>query len=77
MIHWVNLKGRQFYGTLGQALPPVSAVTKGPNPLSLLLKQVGRLGPWCTKTVCPSNSPSGNKILNKSKAIQICTKRLE
>ena len=58
MIHWANLKGRQFQGNMGQALPPVSAVTNGSNPLSLLPKQAGGLGPCCPKTVCPSNSPS-------------------
>ena len=45
---------------MGQALPPVSAVTNGSNPLSLLPKQAEGLGPCCPKTVCPSNSPSGS-----------------
>ena len=39
---------------------PVSAVTNGSNPLSLLPKQLGGIGPWFSKTVCPSNSPSGS-----------------
>ena len=60
MIPWADLKGRQFKGTIGQALPPVSAVTNGSNPLSLLPKQAEGLGPCCPKTVCPSNSPSGS-----------------
>jgi len=47
MIHWANLKGRQFMGTMGQALLPVLAVTNSSNPLSLLPKQAGGLGPWC------------------------------
>ena len=44
---------------MGQALPPLPAVTIGSNPFSLLQKQAGELGPLCPKTVCPSNSPSG------------------
>ena len=36
MIRWANLEGRQFWYTMGKALPPVSAVTNGLNPLSLL-----------------------------------------
>ena len=59
MIHWTNLKGRQFLGTMGQALPPVSAVMIGSNPLSLLPKQVEGLGPWYPKAVCPPFSPNG------------------
>ena len=45
---------------MGQALPPVSAVTREDSNHSLLPKQAGGLGPWCPKTVCPSNSPSGS-----------------
>ena len=59
MIHWAKMKGRQFLGTTGQALPPVSAVTREDSNLSLLPKQVGRLGLWCSKAVCPPFSPSG------------------
>jgi len=55
-----NLKVRQFKGTMGQALPPVLAVSNGSNPLSLQPKQAGGLGPCCPKTVCPSNSPNGS-----------------
>ena len=44
---------------MGQALPPVSVVTIGSNPFSLLPKQVEGLDPWCPKTVCPPFLPSG------------------
>ena len=60
MIHWAKMKGRQCWSTISQAIPPVLAVTKGSNPLSLLPKQAGGLGLWCPKTVCPSFSPSGS-----------------
>ena len=60
MIHWANLKGRQFWGTMGQALLPVSAVTREDSNHSLLPKQAEGLGLWCPKTVCPSNSPIGS-----------------
>ena len=60
MTHWVHLKGRQFKDTMVQALPPVSAVMKEDSNYSLLPKQAGGLSPWCPKSVCPSNSPSGS-----------------
>ena len=53
MIHWANLLGRQFYGTMGQAFLPVSSVMNTLNPLSLLSKQVGGLSPGCPKSSCP------------------------
>ena len=53
MIERPKLEGSQSQGTLGQALLPVSAVTKGSNPLSLLPKQAEGFGPECPKTGCP------------------------
>ena len=53
MIPWPQLEGIQSWGTMGQAYSPVSAVTKGSNPLSLLPKQAGRLGPECPKAASP------------------------
>ena len=50
MIPWPQLEGSQFQGIQGQALLPVSAITKGSNPLSLLQKQAK--GPGCPKTGC-------------------------
>ena len=38
---------------MGRALLPVWAVTEGSNPLLLLPKQVGGLGPVWPKTGCP------------------------
>ena len=60
MILWPQLEGNQSYGTLGQALPPVSAVTKGSNPLSLLPKQAGGLGQGCSRTGCPLIAAMGS-----------------
>ena len=54
MILWPQLEGSQSEGTLGQALLPISAVTKGLNPLSVMPKQRGWLGPGKpSKTNCP------------------------
>ena len=53
MIARPKLFASHSYGTLGQALPPVSAVMKSAHPLSLSQKQEERLGPGCPKTGCP------------------------
>ena len=60
MIARPKIEDSQSYTTLGQALPPVLAVTNGSNPLLLLPKQAEGLGQSCPKTVCPSNFPSGS-----------------
>ena len=52
MFHWANLKGRQFEGNMGQALLPLSAVTREDSNLSLLPKQAGGLGPWYVLSMC-------------------------
>ena len=62
MIPWAKLEGSQSQGTIGQALLPVSAVTKGSNPLSLLPKQGEGLGLWCPRCVCPPISIDGKKL---------------
>ena len=53
MIHWANLEGRQFWDIMGQALMPVSAVTREDLNHLLLPKQAGGLGLGCPKTKCP------------------------
>ena len=45
---------------MGQALPPVLAVTREDSNHLLLQKQVGGLGPWCPKTVGPPFLLSGS-----------------
>ena len=41
-MHWAKMEGRRSEGTMDLALPPVLAVMKCSNPLSLLLKQEGQ-----------------------------------
>ena len=51
------IRGQPVLGHPGQALSPASA---GLNPLSLLPKQVGGLGPGCPKTSCPPIAAIGS-----------------
>ena len=41
-----KIEGSQSFGTLGQALLPILAVTREDSNPSLLPKQAYRLGPW-------------------------------
>ena len=60
MIERPKIEGSQSKSTMGQALLPVSAVTKGSNPLSLLPKLAGGLGPGCPKTGWPLIAAMGS-----------------
>ena len=48
-----EIRGQPVLGTLGQALLPISAVTKEDSNPSLLPKLEGGLGLGCPKTGCP------------------------
>ena len=57
-----EIRGQPVLGLIGQALTPVSAVTKEDSNPSLLPKQEGRLDSWCLITVYP---PFAHWIISK------------
>ena len=59
LIYWLKTEGRQFWGTIGHAFPPILAVIIRIEWLVGVLKWVGWLGPGCFKTVCPMFKPRG------------------
>ena len=53
MIHWAKMKGRQFLGTTGQALLPVSAVMREDLNHSLLPKHAHGALKMSALQICP------------------------